>query len=47
LFHQIGGFNHRQLAQFFHDICNVSHITFYFRLVVCFGRFRVTRRSFF
>jgi hypothetical protein len=28
LFHQVGGFQDRQLAQFFHDVSDVSHITF-------------------
>jgi hypothetical protein len=28
LFHQVGGLQDRQLAQFFHDVCDVSHIAF-------------------
>ena len=26
LFHQVGGFENRQLAQFLHEVCNVCHI---------------------
>jgi hypothetical protein len=30
LFHQVGGFQNRQLAQFFHEVCNVSHNCLFF-----------------
>src|ERR1019366_10510640 len=28
LFHQVGGFENRQLAQFLYEVCNISHVTF-------------------
>src|SRR5208282_2916637 len=28
LFHQVGGFENRQLAQFLYEVCNISHVAF-------------------
>jgi hypothetical protein len=34
LFHEVGGFKNRQLAQFLHEVSDVCHSIVFFRLVV-------------